>query len=195
VTRGPKRKSGKRENNGRLSRKPSDALKRVLETVDAEDREALAVGLEARVRVHGVRPEDARDQMAGSFIGRLCMQRVISRQQYEAAIIWTEDVQNYRKAVSAAQGREPGAVNLNATKGRNEYENEAFVLRSRARYKAATSAVQDKQNELRGSAHLFGALETCVMRDVAIEVMVGDLRTALNALAKHYGLMGQRRAA
>lgn len=190
--RGPKKQSVKREPNGRASRKPEDALARVLDAVEREDRENLVPGLEARMRVYGVKPENSRDQMAGSFIGRLCIQRNLTRHQYDAALAWLEDMENHAAVISAP--RSPGAVDLNAAKGRNDHENVDYVTRCMARYKAANKAVQDKQNELGPHAHLFGALDTLVRRDVPLEHLVGDLRIALNALVKHYGLEGRKAA-
>lgn len=190
--RGQKRQAVKREPNGRASRKKDDVVARILEQVDRDVRETLMTGLSARVRVHGVPPEQSRDQMAGSFIGRLCLQRVISRIQYDAALAWLEDMENHAAVIGAP--RQPGAVDLNAAKGRNDHENVEYAARCMARYKAANKAVQDRQNELGPHAHLFGALDTLVRRDVPLEHLVGDLRTALNALARHYRLDGRRAA-
>lgn len=188
-----KKQDGKREPNGRLSRKPADVMARTLAQVDRDVRETLMVGLEARVRVYGVKSENSRDQMAGSFVGRLCMDREISRAQYEAAMTWMEDASNYSIAIRSP--RMPGAIDLNRTRGINDYENVDRVKRWTAKYKAACKAVQEKQIELRGRANLMGALDTCVMRDVALYHLVGDLRYALNALVKHYRIEGGRLAA
>lgn len=190
--RGPKKQSVKREPNGRASRKATNVMERVLDQVDRDTRDAITTGLEARVRVHGVPPENSRDQMAGSFVGRLCMQRNLTRHQYEAALAWLEDMENHAAVISAP--RSPGAVNLNAAKGRNDHENVDYATRCMSRYKAANKAVQDKQNELGPHAHLFGALDTLVRRDVPLEHLVGDLRTALNALVRHYRLEGKKAA-
>lgn len=191
--RGRNRKQGvKREPGGRASRKHVDVMARVMEQVDRDVRETLMTGLEARVRVHGIQPENSRDQMAGSFVGRLCLQRVISRVQYDAALAWLEDMENHAAVILAP--RQPGAVDLNAAKGRNDHENVDYATRCMSRYKAANKAVQDKQNELGPHAHLFGALDTLVRRDVPLEHLVGDLRTALNALVRHYRLEGKKAA-
>lgn len=186
---GRKRKPGKRQpNTGRLAQGLADVAARLNDAMDKDERETIATGIEARVRVHGVSPTHARDQLAGSFVGRLCIGKEISRQQYEAAMMWLEDRRNYLIATSEAQGREPGAVNLNATHGRSGHENVAWAIRSVARYRKAGKAVQAVQDELRGTAHLFGALDNCVSRDVELFHLLPDLRYALNALARHYGL-------
>lgn len=192
--RGPKSKHGRREANGRLSRTPGEVTRRVLDGLDAEQRDALSVGLEARQRVFGVSEKDTRDQMAGSFVGRLCQGRGISRAQYEAAVTWLEDVTNYSHVQRSPI--EPNAIDLNATRGGvDNYENIARTERVKSRYKGASDAVQDMQNQVRGMGNLFGALDACVKRDLECWHLVGDLRLALNALAKFYGLERAAQAA
>jgi hypothetical protein len=192
--RGPKSKHGKRELNGRLDRSPSEVTKRVLDGFDAEQRDALSVGLEARQRVYGVPEKDTRDQMAGSFVGRLCQSRSITRAQYEAALTWLEDATNYSHVQRSPI--EPNAIDLNATRGGvDNYENITRTEHIKARHKAASNAVQDAQNEIRGNGNLFGALDACVKRDAVCWHLVGDLRIALNALAKCYGLERAAQAA
>lgn len=193
--RGRKRKAGVREPNGRLSRKRENVTARLRAANDREEREILSVGLDARARVHGVDPKHARDQMAGSAVGRLCLAGSLSRQQYDAAMTWLEERADYLRAVSPAQGSEPRALDPNAAHGASHYEDAAAAQRAVARYRAACRAVQDKQNEVRLNAHLNGALDTIIVRDVLIHNLVGDLRIALNALAKHYGLTRRAEAA
>lgn len=197
MTKGRKRKAGKRENNGRLSRKAVDVAARIdmaNADLDRAERATVSVGLEARVRMFGVDPRHARDQMAGSFIGRLCLQRVITRRQYDAAMQWLEDSMRYSIAVAAPHA--PGAVDLNRTHGRaSDYENEAVTRHAVAVYEAAREAVQNLQNELRGTANLWAALDYIVRRDEEVYHMVGDFRLVANALVRHYRMDGQRRVA
>lgn len=191
--------NGKREPAGQLSRRPEDVAARNIEGLDLEEREMIATGIAARERLYGLPAAMSRDQMAGSFVGRLRLRGELSEPQYQASVIWLEDCRN--NAIARCAPKQPGAVNMNATHGGNgDYENRAFTLRSVARYRNARQAVQDKQNELRGMAALFAALSYCVERDVSLDHMIGDLRTALNALAKHYkldgnGLTGRAKAA
>lgn len=194
MAKGRKRKAGKRERNGQLSRKPGDVAARLNDAMDREQRDTISVAVEARQRVHGVDAGNVRDQMAGSFIGRLCMSRTITRQQYEAAMLWLEDATNYAIAVHAP--RAPGAIDLNRTQGGSgDYENVARTLHIKAKYEAALSAVQGLQIELRGTANLYAALDYLVRRDLELQHMVGDLRLVANCLAKHYGLTAGKKAA
>lgn len=191
------RQSGKREPNGRLSRQEEQVQQRLRERfkdMDAEERNTVHPGIEARQRVHGLTFEHASQPMASTFVGRLCMGKELSRQQYEAALLYIEDCENYARAVHAP--RQPGAVDLNATKGGSgDYENVAATQRAKARHTAATKAVQEAQNALGLRAHLFGALYEIVNRDRECFHLVGDVKLALNALSRHYGLMAAREAA
>lgn len=186
-----KRKSGKREPNGRLSR--TERTTRILDGLDQEQRDTLSVGIEARERVLGVDPKHTRDQLAGCYVGRLCITGELTRIQYDALMTWLEDQQNY--AIAVASPRQPGAVDLNRTQGSSNYENEARTRHYVARYKGAHDAVTARQIELRGTGALFAALDHLVRRDLELAHMVGDVRQAANALVRHYGLVTGRRAA
>jgi hypothetical protein len=203
--RGPKSKAGNREDNGRLSRRQDDVTRRVLVGLDASEIDTLSVGLEARERVHGL-PRATKDRktgkevavsrepMAGSFVGRLCQQRVLSRDQYEAATTWLEDATNYTRVRRSPI--QPNAIDLNATRGGvDNYENVSLTERITKRYHDAGKAVVDAQNAIGGLANLFGALDVCVRQDAECWHLVGDLRIVLNALAKFYGLERAAQAA
>lgn len=191
------RKEGKRAPSGKLSRQKSAMAQRMRERfkdMEEAERETVAAGIEARQRVHGLSFDHASQPMASTFVGRLCMGKELSREQYEAAILYAEDCANYSRAVHSP--RQPGAVDLNATKGNSgDYENLAFIQRAKARYKAATEAVQEAQNQLGGRGALFAALYEIVQMDHQVHHLVPDVRAALNALARLYGLTGRKDAA
>lgn len=193
MTRGPKRKPGKREPNGRLSRDPAIASKRKLDGLDLEQRETLSTGLEARERVLGVKPQHSRDQKAGSAIGRFCLQGQITQAQYDAAMTFLESYHRNLRAIDAPPM--PGAVDLNATRGRPVgRENPAQLRQWRLDHQAALAAIQAKQNEIRLQGNLYGSLYAMLVRDVQLDHLLGDVRTACNALMRHYKLM-EREAA
>lgn len=194
MTRGRKRQKGRREpHTDDLSRRPEDVQARINDALDRDERDTIATGVEARQRVLGVSPANSRDQMAGSFVGRLYLQRSLLRVQYEAAMSWLEDAEGYMWAMGSP--RTPGAVNLNAVRGgASKAENIGAARNAFNRYERALKAVTEKQIELRGTANLYGALSICVVQDRPVEHLVGDLRLALNALAKHYGLEGRKAA-
>jgi hypothetical protein len=188
--RGPKKTTTKREQNGRRSRKQKDQMEHFMQTLELTQRDTLGVGLNARHKVFGVAPQHTRDQKAGSAIGRFCLQGHITQAQYDAAMMFLEARERNLRAIDAPP--QPGAVNLNATHGRPIIvENAGQVRKWRENYKAACAAIQEKQNEIRLMGNLFGALDAVLVRDIERDMYLGDLRTALNALVKHYGLLAR----
>lgn len=191
--RGAKPKPGKRERNGRLSRQPKHVSERNMADLDREQRDTLEPGLSARERIWGVKPQHSRDQKAGSAVGRYCLQGLITQAQYDAAMLFLESYHRNLRAIDAPP--QPGAVDLNRTHGLAVgLENVAQLRKWRAEHKAAEQAIQDKQNEIRLMGNLMGAIGIILIRDQQMEHMLGDFRTAMNALIKHYRLDGRMAA-
>lgn len=188
-----KRKPGNRERNGKLSRRKADVANRRKVAWDMQAQEAIAPVLEARQRLFGLTPDEARDQRAGSFIGRLCLSGTITRTQYEALCAWEDSARQNSMVIAGPKG--DAAMDPNRVQGRGGDEIDGVSARIRQRHMAAVKAVQDKQLELRGTANLFAALYECVQRDREHHHLLGDLRAAANALARHYGLEARRAAA
>lgn len=179
---------GKRERNGQIARQ--DATQRRIDGLDREQRDTLSIGIEARQRVLGVKPAHSRDQKAGSAIGRFCLVGHITQAQYDAALLYIESRARNLRAIDAPP--QPGAVDLNAARGRPVgREDPAQLSRWRRDHRDAERAIQDKQNETRLMGNLFGALDLVLFRDVELDHLLGDLRSALNALVKHYGLLAR----
>lgn len=194
VRRGPKPRPGKREPNGRLSQRPEDVAARNIEGLDKEERETIATGISARERLWKLDPKVSRDQMAGSFVGRLRLQGDLSQIQYEAAITWQDDVRAY--GIARNSPPDASAIDLNRVQGLGSgTEKPAQARRAVRRYEDAREAVQAAQNAMHGRAALFAALSYIVERDVWLSHLVGDLRLALNALAQHYRIGNGRKAA
>lgn len=190
--RGPKKQAGIREAGGRLSRKPIEKQARDIAKIGVDEWEAMNTALMARWRVHKVPMEKLRDQMAGSYIGRLCLSGELTQQQYDAAQAYLSDRRDYHMAIDAP--KQMGAVDLNAVHGRTHHENIGRSQQAIARFTAAEAAVQHAQNIIGLHGNLYAAISLCVVAEVDLHHMVGDVRLALNALARHYGL-GNRRAA
>ena len=196
--RGPKRKAVTRQPNGQPSRSKAaldTRAKLAREGLDREQQDMIAVGIEARQRVFGLPVTVSRDQMAGCAVGRYCLlggKDGITRLQYDAAMLYLADCEAYSRAI-ATPGI-PRAVDLNATGGQNHHENVGKVLATIRSHEAMVKAVQSAQNELRNTANLFGALDAVIRRDVMLDHLLGDLRTALNALVRHYGIDGRAAA-
>ena len=198
--RGPRRQEGKREAGGRLSRKPIEKQARDIARVAADEWEAMNTALMARWRVHHVPMEKLRDQMAGSYIGRLCLTGELTQQQYDAAQAYLADRRDYHMAIDAP--KQMGAVDLNAVHGRTHHENEQKTVQAIVRFLGdkrdgsggVTGAIRHAQTVLGNRGNLYAAIDLCVAKDIDLHHMVGDVRLALNALVRHYGL-GNRRAA
>lgn len=191
--RGPKAANVKREPNGRKSRNPIDVTKQLNDQLEAEEREALRTGVEARHRRYGINPGQLRDTDAGSFVGRLRITGEITMQQCEAAM---EYCRVYEEMQAAVGGPKPsGAVNLNATKGMPSPENVQKSREAMEAWDKARKAVQARQDELRGGGALYAALDYCVIRDGEHPHMVGWLREGLNALARHFKIGDKRKEA
>ena len=189
-----KRKHGKREPNGRLSRKPGERQIRDKAEVAATEWDTMGQALMARNRVHGVEPMNLKDQLAGSAVGRMCLRGQITQTQYDAAMAYMSEREEYHQYIQVP--RQPGAVDLNATNGTSTAsENVARVLKVTAAAKATDAAIMDKQIEIGNMGNLFGALNAVLVMDAELDHLVGDLRTALNALARRYGLTGRAKAA
>lgn len=176
-----------------MSRKPIDITTQLNDRLEADERDALRTGVEARHRLYGINPGQLRDTDAGSFVGRLRITGEISMQQCEAA---KEYLRIYEDMQMAVGGPKPsGAVDLNATKGMPGAENVDRSIKAREDWGAALKALQDRQDELRGGASLIAALDHCVLRDGEFPHMVGWLREGLNALARHFKIGDKRKAA
>jgi hypothetical protein len=190
---GRKRKPGIREPNGKLSRRVNEVTRRHYEQLEREEVENMSVGIAVRELRYGVGKEASRDQLLGSFTGRLCSGGQLSRQQYAAAEAYLEAWHNMSRAVRGP--RAPGAIDLNATKGGSgDYENVAQAQKAMADWKAASKAIQERQNELRGVGTLNAALYHIVLMDHEFYHLIPSAREALNALARHYRLEGRKAA-
>jgi hypothetical protein len=183
--RGPKKKQDvKREPNGRASRQAEDITKRLNGDLDADEREALRAGTEARHRLYKLSPGHLRDTDAGSFVGRLRLGDLITMQQCEAAIQYAKV---YHEMQVTMGGPKPsGAINLNATHGMPGAENVNRSIQAMDAWRSALAAVQVKQNQMGGTSNLYAALDYCIIRDANCPHMLDWLRIALDTLAAHF---------
>ena len=187
----PPKNISKREPNGRASRKPKDVMEQFLADMSKEERDTQGPALSARHRIWGIDPRHSRDQKAGSAVGRYCLQGLVTQAQYDAAMQFVESYQRHLRAIDAPQPH-AAAVNLNATRGRPVFaEDPVQLARWEADHKAALKSVFEKQHEIGLMGNLYGALYEVLIRDLMLEHLLGDLRTALNALVKHYGLLAR----
>jgi len=180
-TKGQKRRGRKRienvprEPNGRISR-------RISETPDK-------VGLEARMRKFGIPADKARDQKAGSYIGYLNLLGAkdgLSDAQYEGAQSYLRLRSAHLRAIGA-----PGAI----------YDGEALApasdpdayakwcQRTEEAYSEVRQAIQQAQNECR--QNLWAALQYIIIEGREMPDFIGATRILCNALARHFGHLGE----
>lgn len=191
--RGPKGKDGNRERNGRLSRKKIDVTTRLNGRLDAEERDALRTGVEARYWLFGLRYDQLRDTDAGCFVGRLRLAQKITMQQCEAAIRFAQAFEDMQASLG---GPKPaGAMNPNATHGMPGAENVERSVKAMETWRLAVDAVQRRQDKLRGQGALYAALDYCVLRDAECPHLIEWLRIGLDALADHFQIGDKHRKA
>jgi hypothetical protein len=138
--------------------------------------------------------------MAGSFIGRLCLQGEITVTQYDALTKWLGQTVDYARA--RCLPRPPGAVRISdAPRGGydGDGENVGWTLDAVEKMKGAKTAVQAAQyepsNQEGARFSMLGVLWHLVEQDMERMDMVPTLRTVANVLAKHYKLESARKAA
>jgi hypothetical protein len=142
--------------------------------LEADEREALRVGVEGRHRLFKLNPANLLVTDAGTFVGRLRLAGSITMQQCQAATRYAEAFHEMQIALGGPKGS--GAVNLNATHGMPGVEN---VDRS-------IKAMQRKQDEMHGTSNLYAALDYCVIRDADCPHMLRWLKIALDVLAVEF---------
>jgi len=179
-----KRKKGGRPRKQGVKRYPCGQIHH-----DEIERAAVHTVIETRMRMYGMTEKQARDPMAGTAIGRLCMGKEISIDQYDVAAKYLAIRSAYLRGIGApSDGHDP----------RPEYagsggSHEDFVRLAKSNYEAAHEVIKSHMFAER-SPNGTVALDMIVVRDVDAPHLVGDLRTLLNVLSRHFS-MGKRKAA
>ena len=168
----PKKDVLYREPNGRASR-----------STDPADK----VALEARARHMNLTLTQAKDQRAATFIGYLAIlgpEDGISERQYEAF----NDFLALRNDWLASK-KIPGAQYDNEGKGGGgDFVSDEYIdwcQDVHENFTACRRAINEAQNENR-EVSLWAALDTCVIGDIRVYGMIGDLRLLGNVLAKFF---------
>jgi hypothetical protein len=180
---GRKRKNGKREPNGKLSRRNDDKQQR--RTID--EQSAMQVAKEGRQRVFKVSAEDSGTELAGTVCGRLRLIRSISGAQHEAAKAFAATYAAYQRALNSP--RSPKAVEIGAATGRGEGPD----LTPEQHIKALgdwdrVTRLLSRANGYHRGATLYAACDYLILRDEFHIHLVPDLHIALDYLVDHYGL-------
>jgi hypothetical protein len=185
---GKKRRTGKREPNGKLSRRIVD--KQARRSID--EQSTMQVAKEARQRVFGVSEADSATELAGTVCGRLFLAREITQQQLDAAKAFAETYATYQRAMNSP--RPPKAVEIGGITGGGALRDispEQHV-KAKERWDAAVKVLVEANHYHPGS--IYAACDYLALRDELHPHMVGDFRVGMNSLARHYGLVARRAA-
>ncbi|MDB6035996.1 MAG: hypothetical protein JWM16_6334 [Verrucomicrobiales bacterium] len=178
-----KRKTGKREPNGKLSRRVVD--KQARRSID--EQSAMQVAKEARQRQFGVPAEASGTDRAGTVVGRLAMKGTLTTAQLEAAKAFATSYSKYQRALNSP--RPPKAVEIGGATGRGDASDISPEQHVKAlREWDAAKMCLSEANGFHRHATLYVACDYLVIRDELQEHLVGDLKLALNALVHFYGL-------
>jgi hypothetical protein len=185
---GRKRRAGKREPNGQLSRKAEHIQAR--RSIDEDS--AMSVAKAARVRVHDVAEEHAGTDMAATVIGRLFLKGELEPEQVSAARLIAETYAAYQRAIDSP--RPPKAVNIGGASGSTPPDvTPEQAMEARRRWGTVIGILQVANNAHRGSA-IYAACDYVVLRDIELSHLFPDMRLGLNAIVRAYRL-GERSAA
>lgn len=192
VKRGRPRKEGvSREPSGRISRR---------------DEAPARTALEARARMFGISQEDAMNQEAGTFMGRLHMAYVawakvekskpdgkkqpeqsLSTAQYHALLSCQQAHNDFLCATGA-----PGAQydrHLGSDGDPDAHARWCIAAKERWHGKDMKGGIRGviyQAQEQERRLNLWAALDYCVFQEQYIPHMVPELRTLGNALARHF---------
>lgn len=134
-----------------------------------------------RVEMYGGDMKGAGDQMRGTLIGRLRLSNEISDVQHSALQRYFELSERYFASIHAPDS-------LRSKSGGSAMripDDEADVL-TQKNWRDVMTVIGDAQKYHNGN--LLAALHFMVVRDEFHEHMLGDVRLAANALARHYGI-------
>ncbi|UNE54942.1 hypothetical protein [Bartonella machadoae] len=167
--RGRPRKLGQlREPNGRISR-----AKTPREPVDH-------LALTTRAKRFGLTLQEAKNPLSGTYIGRLCLQGVLTQEQYDAA----QQYLQIRNDYLCAKGL-PNAIYDDVSTSSDQKSLEQWVEKATHHYQAVQEVIKEAQCLYR-QYNLYAAMQYLVIEDQMLPHLVSSLRIALNALQKHF---------
>jgi len=98
IAAGRPRKEGERYPSGDIKRSETQ-------------KDVLGVVTEARVRLHNIPIDLIRDQKAGSTLGRMCIDKKVTDEEYKAGFWYAEEMERYYRA-TGIQSPNPRAQDL-----------------------------------------------------------------------------------
>lgn len=132
-----------------------------------------------RVELYGGEMDGAGDQIRGSVIGRLKISKEISEQQYGALQRYFELHERFFSSIQA-----PDSLRNTGGGSAMRIPDDSIDINLKEKWKAIREVISDAQKYHNGN--ILAALQFIVVKDEFHEHMIGDVRIAANALARHY---------
>lgn len=174
-------KPGRKRRQG-VRRTPSGRVSRAGVPAAAEH----VAQVEVRMRQHGLSREQAMDQKAGSVVGRWRLKGLLSEAQYLAGQEFLRLYDGFKRAVKA-----PDALTRGGELGIGDRASGAYAgwcQDAIAAYEAAYDSVL-RANGAQRRYNCPAALDLVLVRDNDFEHLRGDLKVALAALVRHFGIV------
>ncbi|GFF01571.1 hypothetical protein BH80429_07980 [Bartonella henselae] len=138
------------------------------------------LAVEMRAKRFGLTIEEAKNPLAGSYVGRLCLQGVLTQDQYDA----TQKYLEVRNDYSCAKGL-PSAVYDEMPSSSDDKAREKWVERATEQFCSMQEVIKETQC-LYKQYNLYAALQYLVSEDQILPHLVNSLQIALNALHKYF---------
>ncbi|ENN95370.1 hypothetical protein [Bartonella vinsonii] len=157
-----------REPNGRISR-----VKTPRESVDQ-------LAIEIRAKRFCLTIQDAKNPLAGTYIGRLYLQSELNQDQYDAAQKYLQIRNNYLCAKAL-----PSAVYDDFTPSSDKAAQKRWIEKATDCYEKMKEVIKEAQYLYR-QHNFYATLQYLVIEDQSLPYLVNSLRIVLNALHKHF---------
>ncbi|WP_039758547.1 hypothetical protein, partial [Bartonella queenslandensis] len=128
----------------------------------------------------GLTLQEAKNPLSGSYIGRLCLQGVLTQEQYDAAQQYLQIRNNYL----CAKGL-PSAIYDEMPSSSDDKARDKWVAFATEQFINMQEALKEAQRLYR-QYNLYAALQYLVIEDKPLPYLVSTLQVALNALQKHF---------
>uniref|UniRef100_UPI0035D0499A hypothetical protein n=1 Tax=Bartonella sp. CM100XJJH TaxID=3243543 RepID=UPI0035D0499A len=138
------------------------------------------LAIEMRAKRFGLTLQEAKNPLSGTYIGRLCLQGILTQEQYDAA----QQYLQIRNDYLCAKGL-PSAVYDDVSTNSDPNSLEQWVQKATRHYQSMQEVIKEAQCLCR-QCNLYTALQYLVIEDQMLPYLVNSLRIALNALQKHF---------
>ncbi|WP_273755956.1 hypothetical protein [Bartonella sp. MM73XJBT] len=138
------------------------------------------LAIEMRAKRFCLSLQEAKNPLSSTYIGRLCLQGVLTQDQYDAAQKYLEVKNDY----SCAKGL-PSAVYDEMPSSSDDKAREKWVEFATEQFSNMQEAIKETQHLYR-QYNLHAALQYLVVEDQTLPHLVNSLRIALNDLQKYF---------